>query len=146
MFHQAGLMHEDIFNEIQSKKGSDWTPEFAKQVYSAMTEGGIYITNIGKCTQLDARPLPNRIFNSYKDLLFEELKLVHPKKIITFGNQVSSIFLEQPISVSKNRKEIFKAKVGENEINTLPVYYPVGHGQRNMPLAIEDIKWFLKQK
>ena len=145
LFVGTNLFDQNIFEEIRGRKDSEWDYEFTEKVYSEVKNKGIYITNLAKCTQKDARPLPNSVFKQYLDLLYKELEMVKPKKIITFGNQVSSIFLQQSISVSKNRREIFKVRIGDEDVQTLAVYYPVGQGQRNMKLSIEDINWFKKQ-
>ncbi len=141
IFSKLNMLDEEIYTEILKRKPMEWDYDFANRVYEDITNRGIYITNLAKCTQLDARPLPNKIFKEYLDLLFKELDIVKPKKIVTFGNQVSSIFLDTNISVSRDRKKIFM----HNDISTLPVYYPVGQGRRNMDLAVEDIEWFMNQ-
>lgn len=139
IFSKLNMLDEEIYAEILKRKPNEWDYDFANRVYEDITKRGIYITNLAKCTQIDARPLPNKVFKEYLYLLFKELDIVKPKKIVTFGNQVSSIFLDTNISVSKERKKIFT----KNNIPTLPVYYPVGQGRRNMDLAVEDIEWFM---
>ena len=59
LFHKINLIDEDIYEEIRSKKGPEWTPEFAEKVYENITKHKVFITNLGKCTQIDARPLPD---------------------------------------------------------------------------------------
>ena len=105
LFYLSGLLKEDTFNKIQSMKPKDWNYEFSDYVYDEIKENKIFITNLGKCTQLDARPLSNEVLKKYLNLLLKELDIVKPKIIITFGNQVSSIILNKKISVSSNRKE-----------------------------------------
>lgn len=138
IFSKLNMLDEEIYTEILKRKPNEWDYDFANIVYEDIKNRGVYITNLAKCTQTDARPLPNTVFREYLKLLVEELNIVRPKKIVTFGNQVSSIFLDTNISVSKYRKNIFK----KYDINTLPTYYPVGQGRRNMDLAVEDIEWF----
>ena len=72
------------------------------------------------------------------------LTLLDPKKIIVFGNQVSSIFLNQKICVKSVRKQEFKVNIKDNEYSVYPVFYPIGNGMRNIDLAIEDLKYILK--
>lgn len=139
----CNLFPQTLNDEIQSKKPLDWDYDFANKVYKEVEDRSIYITNIAKCTQLDARPISNKIYRKYCNYLYQELDNVKPKRIITFGNQVSSIFINKPISVSKERKNIYKVNLQENTYDTLPVHYPVGQGQRNMPISIEDITWFV---
>ncbi len=139
----CGLFDKDLNNEIQIKKAKDWTPEFCEKVYNEVKNQGIYITNLAKCTQDDARTLPNYVLEDYRKLLIEEIELINPQKIILFGNQVSSIVLKEKISVSNCRKHPFELKTNKNKYNCFSVYYPVGNGLFNSPKAIEDMKFVL---
>ena len=134
------LFSSNINEEIKSKKPRDWTPEFSEYVYNEVKKQGLWITNLAKCTQNDARPLPDNIFIQYKDLLKEELKLINPQKIFFFGNQVSSIMLEQPIAVSTTRQKKFSLYIDGKEFESYALFYPVGNGRFNQHKAIEDIK------
>ena len=141
---KCGLFDSNINEEIKNKKPADWTPVFCTYVYDEVIKNGIWITNLAKCTQDDARPLPDNIFIEYKDLLREELRLINPKKIFLFGNQVSSIVLEQPITVSTCRQKKFNINIDDKFIECYAIYYPVGNGRFNQDKAIEDIKQILK--
>ena len=90
-----------------AKKPQKWDEKFADLVYENVEKHNYFITNLGKCTQVDARVLPNFVYSEYLDLLFKEIEIINPKIIITLGNQVSSIVLNQNISVSQCRKQNF---------------------------------------
>ena len=141
LFIKVNLIDENIYNEIKSIKGSEWTPEFCHKVYQNIADHKVFITNLGKCTQIDARPLKDGYFKDYLPLLEKEIRIIKPKIIILFGNQVSSIFLNDKISVSQTRKQFFEHKIGANKYKCFPVYYPVGNGRFNIDKAIEDINW-----
>lgn len=143
LFYKINLLDENIYNEIQNKKAKDWTEEFADLVYKNVEDNKYFITNLGKCTQIDARPLSDAIYKEYLNLLYKEIEIIKPKKIIVFGNQVSSIFLKQKISVSEWRKKSTEIKIKENVYEVYPVYYPVGNGMRNIDMVIEDLKYIL---
>ena len=98
-----------------------------------------FITNLGKCTQEDARELPDSIFEKYLNLLEKEIEIINPKIIILFGNQVSSIVLNEKISVSKCRKKLFEKNINGKKYNCYSVFYPVGNGSFNIDKSIEDI-------
>ena len=117
---------------------------FAEKIYRDICKNSIYITNLSKATQLDARPLKNRIFMKYLDLFNEEIDILQPKVIITFGNQVSSIILNKNINVSKYRKKFELLDINGKKTMVFPVYYPVGQGLRNIDVAKEDIDWIIK--
>lgn len=143
LFYSLSLIDKEVYEEIKSKSGSKWNEEFAKVVYDNVTKYGIYITNLGKCTQIDARVLPDSVFQKYLSYLEKEIEIINPKVIILFGNQVSSIFLKEKISVSQVRKQQFIKKIKGKEYRCYSVYYPVGNGRFNIDKSIEDIKWII---
>ena len=145
LFYKVGLLEEKIYNEIMSKKPQEWDEEFADLVYEDVKNKKYFITNLGKCTQVDARVLPNSVYSKYLDLLSKEIEIINPKIIITFGNQVSSIVLDKNISVSQCRKQNFLKRIAGKNYNIYPVYYPIGNGMMNIDKAIEDLKFIINQ-
>ena len=143
LFHDVDLLDDDIYQKIRSIKGNEWTYDFAIEVYENVKKHKYFITNLGKCTQVDARVLPDKVFKEYLHLLEKEIKFVNPKVIILFGNQVSSIVLDKKISVSLCRKEKFIKNIDNKDFEFYSVYYPVGNGRFNIDKSIEDIKWIL---
>lgn len=143
LFNKIALLDDSILTEIKKIKGSEWTPEFAEKVYQNIKDHHVFITNLGKCTQTDARPLKDNYFLDYLPLLEKEISIVEPKIIILFGNQVSSIFLHKKISVSENRKQYHEKIIDNHTYKCFPVYYPVGNGHFNIDKAIEDLKWII---
>ena len=137
-FEKIGFIDEEMLFRIKSMKGKEWTKEFADEVYKMIEDRKIYVTNLAKCTQLDARALDDNVFKKYLKLFIKEMEIVNPKIIIIFGNQVSSIVLNEKISVSQVRRKCFMLK---KKFKCYPVYYPVGNGIFNMDKAIEDILW-----
>lgn len=145
LFHDFDLLDDEIFSSIRAIKGSEWTEEFALKVYDNVKKHKYFITNLGKCTQVDARPLKDSVFLEYKELLFKEFEIINPKVIILFGNQVSSIVLDKKICVSQERREKHTLVVNDKHYDVFCVYYPVGNGAFNVDKAIEDIKWIKEQ-
>lgn len=144
LFYAVNLLNENIYNKIKSIKGSEWTPSFCNEVYTEITNNKVFITNLGKCTQIDARPLKDSYFKDYLPLLEKEIKIIKPKVVILFGNQVSSLFLDKKISVSQTRKQYFEKKLGKESYKCFPVFYPVGNGRFNIDKSIEDIKYIIE--
>lgn len=146
LFHEVNLLSDDTFNKIKERRPKDWDYEFCDYVYEEITDRKLFITNLGKCTQIDARPLPDEVLTKYLDLLFKEIDIIKPKVIITFGNQVSSIILNKKIAVSENRKKCHEIEINKNLYKVYPVYYPVGNGIFNIDKSIEDIKWIIENE
>ena len=144
LFYRIGLLDEEIYNDIMSKKPQEWSEEFADIVYADVEKHKYFITNLGKCTQIDARVLPNSVYSEYLDLLCKEIEIINPKTIITLGNQVSSIILNRTISVSQCRKQNFLKNIAGREYRIYPVYYPIGNGMMNIDKAIEDLNFIIK--
>ena len=134
-FNDKAYLYRTISNFLIKNK------EFCEKVYKNLEEHNVYITNLAKCTQVDARPLKDEIFKSYLKIFKKEIKMVNPKKIILLGNQVSSIVLEEKIKVSEVRKKEFI----KDGFKFYSVYYPVGNGIFNMDKAVEDIL-YIKRK
>lgn len=88
LFSRLKLLPNDLFHEIQKRRASDWDPTFALRVYEQIADRRLYITNLSKATQQDARPLPDTVFKKYLPSFFREIEIIRPSKIISFGNQV----------------------------------------------------------
>ena len=146
LFYEIKLLDKSIYEEIQSKKSKEWTEEFANKVYDNVQKHKYFITNLGKCTQIDARPLPDKVYQKYLKLLYQEISIIKPKVVILFGNQVSSIVLNKKIMVSTSRKKLYKKKINKEEYKLYSVYYPVGNGRFNIDKSIEDIKWIIEKE
>lgn len=146
LFFALDLIDKDIYKKIKSIKGSEWTVEFANEVYKDVEKHKYFITNLGKCTQEDARELPDEVFLKYLYLLEREIEIVNPKVILLFGNQVSSIVLNKKISVSQERKKAHQKEINGTKYTCYSIYYPVGNGRFNINKSIEDIKWIIKNE
>lgn len=144
LLYQLGFIDTCILDEINSRKPSDWNAYFSQKVYKKVHKNSLYITNLSKATQIDARPLKDKVFKEYLELFKEEIHHVKPKVILTFGNQVSSVCLGKNIHISEWRKKHDTLKIKEKSYRVFPIYYPVGQGMRNMRKAKEDIHWIMK--
>jgi DNA polymerase len=145
LFHKLDLLDPEIFATTQDFKPEDWDVQFAKKIYENISKNRIFITNLAKCTQSDAKHLPNDIFREYKELTKTEIAKIQPQVVVTFGNQVSSVFLDERVSVSKVRKKAFDVRIGSNNFTTYSVYYPVGQGMRNIDKSISDLKDIMRR-
>lgn len=141
LFYKLNLLSVESYNQIRQLKAHEWTPQFSLDLYNELANHSVYVTNLAKCTQVDARPLSDSVFKQYLNLFLKELEIIKPQKVITFGNQVSSIVLGKQISVSSYIKDLKEILIdGKNEYAVYPTYYPVGQGRRNLPLSIARIR------
>lgn len=146
LFYAIDLIEENIYKEIKNKRPKDWNEEFSIKVYDDVIKHKYFITNLGKCTQIDARPLPDSVYKEYLKLLYKEISIIKPKVVILFGNQVSSIVLDEKINVSTARKKLYTKKINKEKYKFYSVYYPIGNGRFNIDKSIEDIKWIMDKE
>jgi DNA polymerase len=140
LFCELGLLTSELFELTQRLRVAEWTPTFAHRLYEHFAEQRVYITNLAKCTLDDARPLPNAVFREYIALLHAEVDSIQPDAIVSFGNQVSSILLQRPVSVSSTDGVGFHINTHRGATKVVPTHYPVGQGLRNMPLAVARLR------
>ncbi len=145
LFADLAFISRALHADIQHARAEEWTPAFAARAYEELASKRVYVTNLAKCTQVDARPLHDNVFREYLSLLHEEISLTQPERIVTFGNQVSSIVLGRSISVSEyaNGPRAESLSVEDATYPVHPVYYPVGQGRRNMPIARRQLEEIL---
>ena len=144
LLFRLNLLDKAIYERIRSIKGKEWTEDFASEVYDNVCKHRYFITNLGKCTQIDARPLPDSVYKKYLHLFEKEIEIINPKVIVLFGNQVSSLVLNDKISVSQCRKKLFNLDINGKKYKCYSVFYPVGNGRFNIDKSIEDISYVIK--
>jgi hypothetical protein len=148
LFADAGLIKEEINQAIQAAK-TNWSEQFALDVYSHAANQGLYITNIVKWAGLDATLPEREKIRLYAPLLVEELRIVQPKRIIAFGQLTFDSLLRE---LEVKTPEKFGA-MNEATLNTgvvqgiqteigeiIPCYFPVGQGIKNRAKAVELLK------
>ncbi|MDI6820873.1 MAG: hypothetical protein QMD65_01710 [Patescibacteria group bacterium] len=53
-FYKLNLLPKSYFEKTQQLKTADWTVRFATEIYRELAKKKMYVTNLAKCTQLDA--------------------------------------------------------------------------------------------
>ena len=76
LFYSIGLLDEKVYKEKKKKKPQDWSEYFANIVYDDVERHKYFMTNLGKCTQVDARALPNCVLVSILIYYIRKLKLL----------------------------------------------------------------------
>ena len=97
LLYSLKILDDTIFQKTQEGPRDIWTKDFAFNLYNELSKKSVYITNLAKCTQDDARSLKDKIFEAYLLITLEEIYAINPVMVISFGNQVSSILLGKKI-------------------------------------------------
>jgi len=148
LFAEADLIGQEINQAIQAAK-TDWTEQFALDVYSHIADQGLYITNIVKWAGLDAKLPEREKIKLYAPLLLEELHIVQPRRIIAFGQltfdgMIRELGIKTPETFGSMNElilatgEIHSVQTALGEI--VPCYFPVGQGIKNRAKAIELLR------
>ncbi|MBP9817180.1 hypothetical protein KBC75_00300 [Candidatus Shapirobacteria bacterium] len=138
---KLNLIDKEQFDKTQKLKPTEWTTDFAESLYKTLANNKIYLSNLAKCTQDDARPLKNAVFREYLELTKKEVYKVSAINIVSFGVQVSEILLGKKIELKSSTEE--ELVIEDKKFNIYPTYYPVGQGMRNMGKAVERISALL---
>ncbi|HVV15222.1 MAG TPA: uracil-DNA glycosylase family protein [Candidatus Paceibacterota bacterium] len=144
ILYKLELISAKTFAATQERAPAEWDNDFCVAVYTELARNKVFITNLGRSTQPDARPLPDAVYKACVALTQEEINAVKPKVVVLFGNQVSSALLETPIKVSETRKKRFDLEIGGTVYPVYATYYPVGMGFMNADKTIEDVRWIRK--
>lgn len=140
----AGLISAALNYRIQ-QRGTNWSEEFATEVYQSLQQDKLYITNIVKWAGLDAR-LPERAkIDIYTPILLEELEQVRPRLTILFGQLTyQAVMRAYGIRTGKfsDLNETYLRHQRLASIDTpagsmIPCYFPVGQGIKNRAKAVE---------
>jgi DNA polymerase len=142
---RVGLFDKSLLFEIEQKKPKEWDYDFAERVYKEVKRNSVYITNLCKATQKDAKPVSSKVFKKYLDLFKEEMLIVKPKIIIAFGSQVASLLLNKNVSLPRYREKYEEVKINGEVFKVFPVYYPLGQGMKNIKIAESDLKKILQK-
>lgn len=148
LFADADLISQEVNQVIQDAK-TNWSEQFALDVYGHMASQGLYVTNIVKWAGLGAKLPEREKIKLYAPLLLEELKIVQPKRIIVFG-QLTFDGLLREIGVKSSEgfgvmnermlatSSIYGLQTELGEI--IPCYFPVGQGIKNRAKAIKILR------
>jgi len=63
LFYALDILSSDTFRAIQENGREIWTEEFAENIYDSLNKKSIYVTNLAKCTQDDARALKDEVLS-----------------------------------------------------------------------------------
>ena len=146
LFFRLKLIGPEDFRHTQTLPSDGWPEAFARRLYRRISENGVYVTNLAKCTQIDARPLPDKIFRAYMESMHREIISLHPDKIIAFGGQVSSLILGKKIKVSTLAGSVEDLVIDNIHFAFHPVWYPVGQGMRNMDKSFKLLRRLLRSE
>ncbi len=144
IFHQAGLLDEQLIEKINSSKL--WSVGFTNDILNFLKTKSFYFTNIVKWTGANAALPDSQKIKLFLPILEKEIEIVKPRCIVTFGLIPFENLTKQKIKLSdyysrvkqKQQLESFDIKCGQFKTKLIPCYFPIGRG--NPKRAVEMLK------
>ena len=133
IFHRAGLFDDALMAHIEKKA---WTPAFTDTVLEFLKAQEFYFTNIVKWTGHDATLPDAKKIELFLPLLKEEIKLVQPQYIVTFGLIPFERLTDTKIklgeyyttAVAQQKLTPYPLAVNGVQTQVIPCYFPIGRG------------------
>lgn len=114
---------------------ASWSPELARDVYQAIEDQRVYLTNLVKQTAPNGDAPSAFLVNTYYPFLVDELKIIRPRAIVTFGLLPYKTLTGQTVRL---RDCLDTATVGgqlvssscmfATQTSVYPCYFPTGRG------------------
>lgn len=140
LMSEAGFISNELIEHIYK---TGWLTEYEDSVERELVDNNIYITNLVKCTQSNPDNPNKDIISQDLELLMQEIELVNPKFVITFGKLPTEILANTTIKLADYynnlKQQKYKPIKSINNFSVLPCYFPIGRG--NPSKAIEILKY-----
>ncbi len=144
IFYKAGLFDKELLDEINAC--STWDVDFSNSVLQSLKKRRLYITNIVKWTGSDATLPDAQKIKLFLPLLEEEISIVKPEYVLTFGlipfenltkNKIKlSEYYER--SIRDGKLASYEVEINKFRTRVIPCYFPIGRG--NPKRAVELLK------
>ncbi len=144
IFHKAGMFDDALIEQIN--KGKSWSLEFTDKVLNSLKSKSFYFTNIVKWTGHDASLPDSAKIKLFLPILENEIEIVKPQYIVTFGLIPFENITKQKIKLSEYYTKVMQdniirfveMKFGDFQTKIIPCYFPIGRGSPKK--AVEILK------
>ncbi len=128
VFVEAGILTMDVLKITEDA----WDNKTITDLLKIIEGSGSYLTNLVKCTGSDGNPPAKGQIEYSKDLLFEEINIVKPDRIVAFGLLPFKALTNQNIKLSEyfsgEIKPMDSIQINKKVYPVWPCYFPVGRG------------------
>jgi hypothetical protein len=129
----AGLISQDTFGLIYK---NEWSEKTLRKIRSELEAKGIYITNFSKCTRKDSLYPAKETLDYHEKILKEELVILNPKLILTFGLLPFKRLTGLSINLNHYYNQVLAGDTTRFPLLTkfglrcevIPSYFPTGRG------------------
>ncbi|GMR18915.1 MAG: hypothetical protein BMS9Abin34_037 [Patescibacteria group bacterium] len=144
LFARAGFIDSGLIEDIYR---NGWQTKDEERIEDNLIKEGVYISNLVKCTQPHPENPPKEIIRQELPLLKQEIRIVNPRYIVTFGKLPTKIITGLDVRLidclnavkTKQYKKLDSVDILGNHFKVLPCFFPVGRG--NPPKALKILKY-----
>ncbi len=126
----GGMIDKKVAYQLPLKK--DWNNNNTKQIQQELIKNKLFLTNIVKCCYKNSSYPDKKVIQDQLKILSEEIKIVQPKRIITFSSLVFKILTGKNVKFYQywNHQKIHKNHeiISGLNIPVIPCYFPIGRG------------------
>lgn len=141
---EAGFVDPALIEEIYER---GWQTADEERVETSLRRHGVYMSNFVKCAQPNPKNPTREVMREDLPLLAEELALVEPRYVVTFGlpplEELSGgkYRMRDILHTVRRRtyEPLLSLRLSGKRYKILPCYYPFGHG--NEPKAHEILSY-----
>ena len=141
---EAGFVDRKLVADIYER---GWELADEEKIERSLRAKGVYISNFVKCAQPNPLNPSRKRMREALPLLAEELKLVNPRYVVTFGLLPLGLLTETELRLkdilarvkSGTYAPLRSVPLGGRTYPLLPCYYPLGHG--NPPKAQRILRY-----
>jgi len=131
----VGIIEDDIIKDIYA---FGWRIEHEKIIEENLRKKSVYITNLVKCAQSHPNNPSSEIISEELKSLGEEIKIINPKYIVTFGKLPTKVMTGLDLKLAdylgaietNDYVPLKSVDIAGRQFNVLPCYFPVGRGNR----------------
>ena len=144
---EANFVDKEVVKNIY-KKG--WQTQDEHRIERSLRTNKIYISNFVKCARPNPQNPTKSVMREDLPLLAEELSIVRPQYIVTFGLLPLGVLTGKVYKLrdilatiqDKTYKPLLSVPLNGKQYKILPCYYPLGHG--NPPKAHKILTYIKK--
>ena len=141
LLSRADFVSEELMRNIYQ---NGWQLDDENRIEKSLTDNGVYITNLVKCTQSHPQSPQMKIIKENFPLLKKEINIVSPRYIIAFGRLPLKILTGKNLYLKDflervrdgNYLPLKSVNIFRREYDVLPCYFPVGRGNPGKALEI----------
>lgn len=128
---EGGLIRKSVANKLPAR--SNWRDLDTRNVQNEILNSNIFLTNVVKCCYNHSKYPPKEVIDKHVEFLAQEIKILKPQIIITFGALTFDLLTKKSLHLSKYWQsegiQKYYDVLSGLSIPVIPCYFPIGRGK-----------------